>query len=146
MVLNTKHFGELQIEEAKLIQFKDGIPGFPKLNRFILLSEPDGEEGGFFYWLQSAEDPEKAFVLVDMIKYNPDYNPQVEQAYVEDLGSVDPDDFLVYNIAVMPEDPKKMTVNLRAPIVINPNSMLGKQVVCVNEDYEVKHYLFAEAQ
>jgi len=142
MRLNTKHFGEMEADEDKLIVFNEGIPGFETLRRFLLIAE-DEEEDGFFYWLQSVEEPQTAFLLIDMIRFKPDYDPRVEATQVESLESVNPEDFVIYNIAVMPEDVKQMTINLRAPIVINPAAQLGKQVICMNEEYSVKHYLFA---
>jgi len=146
MILNTRHFGEITVDEEKLITFAEGIPGFPALRQFLLLSEQaSGEDDAdeMFYWLQSVEETETAFVLLDMMKYKPDYNPFVEESQVECLGTTDPADFLIYNIAVMPGDPKRITVNLRAPIVINPEKRLGKQVICTNDDYDIQHKLFA---
>ena len=141
MVIQTKHFGDIEADEEKLLTFKDGIPGFEELHTFLLIAE-DEENGSYFYWLQSVDNPQTAFLMIDMIRFKPDYDPRVEAEQVADLESDDPADFVIYNIAVMPKDVKEMTVNLRAPVVINPGKRLGKQVVCMNEEYDVKHYLF----
>jgi len=142
MILDTKHFGEMETDASKFITFKDGIPGFEELRQFLLIAEEDGEDN-FFYWLQSVEQAQTAFLLIDMIRYMPEYDPKVEASQVESLESINPEDFVIYNIAVLPEDAKQLSVNLRAPIVINPQTRLGKQVVCLNDEYDVKHYLFA---
>jgi flagellar assembly factor FliW len=146
MTLDTKHFGAIDIDESKIIEFKEGIPGFLNLNRFVLLAEPDehASDGlrGMLYWLQSVDDPSVAFVMVNMVKYMPDYNPLIDQEQIEGLGSYDPDKFVFYNIAVIPENVKDATVNLKAPVVINDEIKQGKQVICANEEYTVRHYMF----
>lgn len=145
MKLDTKHFGEIDIEESKIIEFKEGIPGFSDLNRFVLLAEPSEKtdaDGGLFYWLQSVDDSSIAFVMVNMVKYMPDYNPLVEADQIAGLGEFDPNKFLFYNIAVLPEDIKEATVNLKAPVVINDETKQGKQVICTNEEYTVRHFMF----
>lgn len=144
MKLDTRHFGEIDIEESKFINFSEGIPGFEHLHNFALMAEPNSDQNsdGVFYWLQSTEDPDTAFILVDMIRYNPEYDPLVSEIQMDGLGEYNEEDFRVYNIAVMPDDVKNMTVNLKAPIVINTANKKGKQVVCNNEDYTVRHYMF----
>ena len=144
MRLNTKHFGEVEIEESKIIEFSEGVPGFANLNKFVLLAEPNqsNETDGMFYWLQSIDNPEVAFVMVNMVKYMPGYNPLVDADQMQGLGDYDPDKFVFYNIAVLPENIKEATVNLKAPVVINDELKKGKQVICTNEEYTVRHYMF----
>ena len=147
MRLDTRNFGELDIDESKIIEFKSGIPGYPQLRQFILLSDknsdsPEDDQDGLLYWLQSVEDKDLAFVMVDMVRYNPSYDPRVSEDEIAELGNYDPETFCFYNIAVLPENMNDMTVNLKAPVVINSQSMLGKQVICENEEYTVRHYMF----
>lgn len=144
MRLNTRHFGEIDVDENKRITFDEGIPGFESLHDFVLMAEPDDDpdSGGVFYWMQSTEDPDTAFILVDMIRYNPEYDPLVSEVQMDGLGDYNENDFRVYNIAVMPDDVKNMTVNLKAPIVINTALKKGRQVICTNDDYTVRHYMF----
>ena len=146
MKLSTRHFGEIDIEENKIIEFSEGIPGFQNLNQFVLLGEQDDDEtdsdAGVFYWLQSVDDPSTAFVMVNMVKYMPEYNPLVEVDQITGLGEYDADKFVFYNIAVFPENIKEATVNLKAPIVINDELKKGKQVICTNEEYAVSHFMF----
>lgn len=146
MILNTKHFGEIDIDENKIIEFREGLPGFTNLNRFVLIAEPNDHETeelkGLIYWLQSVEDPSIAFVMVNMVKYMPDYNPLIEPEQIQGLGDYDPEKFVFYNIAVIPDEIKEATVNLKAPVVINDEIKQGKQVICTNEEYTVRHYMF----
>ena len=145
MKLDTKHFGQIDVDDSKVIDFNEGVPGFVDLRKFVLLAEP-GEQSdkstGLFYWLQSVDDPSIAFVMVNMVKYMPEYNPLVEVEQIEDLGQYDPDKFFFYNIAVLPENIKDATVNLKAPVIINNELKKGKQVICTNEEYTVSHFMF----
>ncbi len=146
MKLETKHFGTIEVDEGKIINFNEGLPGFPELRRFLLMTEPKQGEGqssdGVFFWLQSVDEPNVAFVLLNMLKIMPEYNPLVERTDMENLGEYDEQTFNFYNIAVLPDDIKNMTVNLKAPVVINTEKRTGKQVVCTNDEYTVRHYMF----
>jgi len=137
MKLNTKHFGEIEIDESSILTFEDGLPGFPDDRQFTII---ENEEP--FCWLQSVTDGDNAFILVDALKIMPDYNPQVDSSELSPLGDYNPTDFLILNIVVLPENVRDMTVNLMAPVVINTVEKKGRQVVAKNENYGVRHYVF----
>ena len=137
MNLTTRSFGEIKIANDDIINFKEGLPGFPDDKRFVLLTEP----GNSIAFLQSVDDGETSFVMVDMVGVMPDYNPHVDECLIEDLGKYEPTNFLIYNIVTVNEDLKDSTVNLKAPIIINAAEKKGKQIVCEN-DYSVKAPLF----
>ena len=145
MKLTTRQFGEIEIEDNKIIDFNEGLPGFPELHKFTLMENRDEtpDVKGTFYWLQSVEDGDISFVLVDMNRFMPDYDPKVEEEQVAELGKFDAETFFVYNIAVVPPNVREMTVNLKAPVLINTSSQKGKQVICNNEEYTVRHTMFA---
>ncbi|MDR1687569.1 MAG: flagellar assembly protein FliW [Clostridiales bacterium] len=151
MKLTTRHFGEIEIDEEKVISFGEGLPGFPDDRRFILLEgskdeqETQQEDSSPFYWLQSVDDGNVAFIIMDVFAVVPDYNPQINPNDISELGVYNKDtkeNFLIYNIVVLPEDVKKMSVNLVAPVIINQTIKKGKQVIASNTDYNVRHYLF----
>jgi flagellar assembly factor FliW len=138
MKLETRNFGEIEILEEDIIDFKDGLPGFPKDRRFVLLSEDDSPVS----FLQSVDGGDVSFVVVDMLAFMPDYNPRVDENFIQDLGTFEPANFLIFNIATIFDNLKESTVNLKAPIVVNAVEKKGKQVVCENEEYSVKDALF----
>jgi flagellar assembly factor FliW len=76
----------------------------------------------------------------------PDYNPLVEPDEVSELGELGDAALEIYNITVIPEEIKQMRVNLKAPIVINPVTMKGKQIIVSNDEYNVRHYIFDELE
>ena len=140
MKITTNQLGEIEINEEEIIQFQYGIPGFPGLTRYIMIA-PDSDEEIFSY-LQSVENPEVSFVLMYVNALIPEYSPIVDKEYLEDLGAFKDEDLLMYNIANIPDNIREMTVNLRAPIIINSLTYKGKQVVANNEEYAVKHKVF----
>lgn len=143
MILNTKNFGEIEIDESKIIKFNDGIPGFVDLKNYVLIYDED--EKSPFYWLQSIDDTEIAFVMINMFNFMKDYSPLIEEEELKVLGKYDSeDDIFIYNIVVIPNDIKKMSVNLKAPVIINTKTNKGKQFIANNEDYSIKYYLYEE--
>ena len=63
---------------------------------------------------------------------------------LEDLGEIKDDSLIIYNIVVIPPVISKMSVNLKAPIVINAETKKGKQLITKNEDYPIKYYFYEE--
>jgi flagellar assembly factor FliW len=140
----TRHFGEISYDASKTLRFPAGIPGFPDSKTFLLMSESDDEDT--FFWLQSLDEGNVAFTLMNVYKALPDYNPLVSEEELAELGGVTGTPLEIYNIAVIPEDAKEMRVNLKAPVVINVDSGMGKQVICENDDYPIRYMIFDELQ
>ncbi|MCL2415720.1 MAG: flagellar assembly protein FliW [Defluviitaleaceae bacterium] len=141
MRIISSQFGEIEINNDSIITFNEGLPGFYDLRCFALLS--DANEDGLIFHLQSIDSEEVAFVLVDMAALAQDYDPLVDPGHLDGLGEYEPENFLILNVATIPENIHDITVNLKAPIVINWELKRGKQVVCANEEYHVRHRLFA---
>ena len=142
--LTTYHFGEIEYDEEKIINFPQGLPGFPDDKRFLLMSEDEDED--MFFWLQSVDNGDVAFTLMNVYSVLPYYDPQVDEEELPELGKIISAPLEIYNIAVIPEDVRQMRVNLKAPVVINMEAGLGKQVVCTNEDYQIRYYIFEELE
>ncbi|MCL2386789.1 MAG: flagellar assembly protein FliW [Defluviitaleaceae bacterium] len=141
---NTKHFGEINYDPERVIHFPEGIPGFPESKNYLLMSENEDED--MFFWLQSVDDGDVAFTLMDVYKVLLDYDPQVEEDDIFELGKIENTPLLIYNIVVIPDYTRNMRVNLRAPVVINLGTGLGKQVICNNEDYPIRFMIFEEME
>ena len=142
--LNTKHFGEIEYDPQKTITFPEGIPGFPDSKRYLLMSEDPNEE--LFFWLQSLDEGDVAFTLMDVYKVLPYYDPHVEEDEMLAVGEISANPLLIYNIVVIPDYVREMRVNLRAPVVMNIDTGLGKQVICTNEDYSIRFMIFEELE
>ena len=142
--LTTFHFGEIEYDEKKVINFPNGIPGFPDDRRFLFMSEDENED--MFFWLQSVDNGDVAFTLMNVYSVLPNYDPHVDEEEMKELGEITGSPLEIYNIAVIPEDAKQMRVNLMAPVVINMEAGLGRQVVCTNDDYPIRYYIFEELE
>ena len=142
MKLKTRFFGEIDIDNKKIINFEEGLPGFEDLSKFLFMTDED--ENSHFCWLQSIENIDVVFTLFNVFNFLPDYNPIAEVESLEKLGEAKEDDLIIYCIANIPEDIKNMSINLKAPIVINMNNNKAKQVICNNEEYAVKYYIYKE--
>ena len=143
MKLTTRIFGEVEIEDSKIINFPNGIIGFPDLTRFTLIHDEEEESGkNTIRWLQSIDEPGFAMPVIDPLVVCPDYSPSVDETKVADIGDVKDEDVLVLVTVTVPHDLTKMTVNLMGPFVINTASMKGVQTIVENSDYPVKFPIY----
>lgn len=140
MEINTRVFGEINIDDDKIISFEDGIIGYPEMKRFALLHNIEKKDG--IRWLQSMDIPEFALPVMDPIVVEPHYNPEIEDELLKPLGTLAPDSMLVLVTVAVPSDLKKMTVNLKAPIVLNAECKKGCQVIVDGDEYPVKFPIY----
>ncbi|MCR4435068.1 MAG: flagellar assembly protein FliW [Clostridiales bacterium] len=142
MQLDTKHFGVVEINEEGILDFPEGLPSFEHVKKFVILDASNEETP--FKWLQSVDEPDLAFVIVDPFKIKNDYEVNIKDEVLEAMGIEKAEDVLIYSIVVIPEDVSLMTMNLRAPLVINVKNKRGMQVVLDTDRYSVRHYILEE--
>lgn len=142
MLLETKHFGEIDYSEESVIKFNAGLPGFDHSKKFILIDSP--EENSIFKWLQSVDEPQLAFAVVNPFLVKADYDFEINDEDAGCLGIESPEDVTVYSILVVPEDLTKVSMNLKAPVIINPRRREGAQIVLDTDVYTVRHYILDE--
>lgn len=141
MKILTKIFGEIEVNEEKVINFDEGIIGFPDLNRFMLIHDVEAEKKTVS-WLQSIDEPAFAMPVVDPLAVDKEYNPVVEDELLKPLGDMVEEDIIVLVTMTVPVDVKKATVNLKAPIVVNSNNLKACQIILDDEKYLVKHPVY----
>lgn len=140
MKVTTRVFGEITIDDEKIITFPKGIIGFPDLTEFALVH--DSEKGtDTIHWLQSIQEPAFAMPVMDPLIVYPDYNPEVEDELLSHLGKLDPEEMLVLVTVTVPKDLTKMSVNLKGPIVVNAAERKAAQVI-VDDEYQVKFPIY----
>lgn len=141
MHILTKIFGEIIIDDDKIIQFPNGIIGFPELTEFTLVH--DEEKGtDSIHWLQSIQEPAFAMPVMDPLIVCPDYNPEADDELLNVLGTIVPEELLVLVTVTVPSDLTKMSVNLRGPIVINAAEKKATQIIVEGEEYPVKFPIY----
>ena len=138
MEAKTRLFGDINIDDSKIIHFVNGLVGFPELRDFALIFDGDNNSGEGVQWLQSMQDGNFAIPVINPLHVLEDYNPIVEDELLTPLGEFTPDDMLVLVTITVPADVTKMTVNLKGPIVINALNCKACQVVAEDEDLKVK--------
>ncbi|HUI69356.1 MAG TPA: flagellar assembly protein FliW [Spirochaetia bacterium] len=140
MKIRTKPYGEMEIEDRQRIVFPRGIFGFEDLREFALLDAAQAP----FYWLQSLQRVEIAFVLIDPLFFRPDYTPDVDPAELQEIDIRGPDDMLLFTIVTIPEDSSRMTANLQGPLLINRRTRVGRQSISSNPQWGVRHTILEE--
>jgi flagellar assembly factor FliW len=143
MEIMTRDFGRLEIEKSDIISFKSGLPGFDNLKDFVLL--PLGEESPFIV-MQSVDDSDIAFVTVEPGNLMQNYEFEINDKTEKELKIEKISDLLILNIITLKDEIKKSTANLSAPIVINIEDKLGKQVILDDQRYQVRYEIFASAE
>jgi flagellar assembly factor FliW len=136
--ISTTRFGELELEDAKVIDMPDGMVGFSE-RRFVILNP---ENGGPFCWYQSVENPALSFVVVDPAGFYPEYKVKLTREEYDRLQLEPGAEMVVMCVVIMSPDPHRITINLLGPIVLNPTTMIARQVV-MEGDHTTRHLLFA---
>lgn len=139
----TSRFGEIEVDEAKIVHFQDGIPAFEDEHEFIILPY---EEESPYYFMQSLTSPDLAFLLTIPFLFFNDYTFELDEATIKELDINNQDDVFYYSLVTIPNGSiRYMTANLLAPIVLNGKNMKAKQVVLEKTNYKTKHRLFPDS-
>ncbi|MEO5348759.1 MAG: flagellar assembly protein FliW [Magnetococcus sp. YQC-3] len=127
MEIQGTRFGVLEFKEEEIIILNEGLLGFPMSRRFLLF--PYGEDSSFF-WLQSVDEPEIAFIVVNPFDFfaNVEFVVQDEDALA--LGLERPEDVEIFTLVTIPEGrPQEMRTNLAGPVVVNTQNRQGRQIL-----------------
>jgi flagellar assembly factor FliW len=121
-----------------VITFSKGLPGFETCRGFVL----SATDNSALQCLTSIDGPDASFLAVDPRRVLPGYRCQLTEADRFQLGAAEgSDDGLLWLALLMPEANGQVTVNLRAPVVINPDQMVGQQVIPYHSIYPLRHVL-----
>ena len=139
MKIQSRPFGEVEIEESRIITVQGGMFGFEGYERFVLVGVPEQKP---FEWLQCVDEPTIAFVILRPDVFMPNYKLVMSDADKSALNVQSESELLCYAVCVIPDDMRKITVNLKGPVVIHPKTLRGRQVISLVEQYTVRHPLF----
>ena len=138
ITINTKDFGEIEIDKDEIINFPNGIYAFEDCKEFVIFEKDNYMQ----QWLQYVGEPDPRFIIFKPQDLVSDYNPQIPNWVKEQLQAQD-DEVSLFLIAVIPPDIRNMTVNLKSPIVINFKKRLAIQVILEDQNYSVRERVFA---
>ncbi|OGC75782.1 MAG: hypothetical protein A2Z27_02380 [candidate division Zixibacteria bacterium RBG_16_50_21] len=126
MRLFTTRFGELDVSEKEIITFKDGILGLENLTRYLILRPPESQP---LAWFQSTDKPEIALPVISLQFINLNYELDLDPKSEKDLELKRGGQLEAYFVVYLGKEHGSSQVNLATPIVVNPASRLGKQVL-----------------
>jgi flagellar assembly factor FliW len=143
MKITSHRFGTMDVPEDKIITMERPILGFERL-RFFCLFEID--ELMPFLLMQSTEDPEIGFLVMNPLLFFPDYRIEINSQEIAELEVADSKMVETYVILTIAKKTKDITANLQGPILINAKNNRAKQLVLVNSRYQVQHSVMKAAE
>lgn len=141
MLVKTKFFGEVDLPEEKILTFERGLIGLADYKRFTILYDCEKEETNIS-WLQSVDEPTLALPVIKPWLVKEEYNPTVEDELLSSLGELTEENLVILLTMTVPADIKEMTVNLKAPVIINADTRKAVQIIADNQDYVVKYKVY----
>ena len=144
ILVKTRPFGEIEVDERQIIDFPEGILGFDYIKKFVLLDSED--ENSPLKWLQAFDEPTLAFVIIRPDDFMNEYELAVSQNDIEAVKVTGPENLIVFAIVTIPQDPAHMTANLQGPLIINPQKRIGRQAIMLTDKYSVRHKILDEIQ
>jgi flagellar assembly factor FliW len=145
--VESEKLGDIEVDETKVLTFPHGLLGFDAMRRFALV---DTHDSGFYFWLQSLDDPGLAFLTAVPWPFFPDYEFELPDADRDALGLVEPDEtsddasnptmvLCLLTVGSADDAPgHEITANLLGPLVINTATRVGRQVVLVDGDFTTR--------
>jgi flagellar assembly factor FliW len=141
MNVQTTRFGVVDLDERRIISFPAGLLGFSSYKRFALL-QPD--EDGVFFWLQSLESPELAFVVTDPTMWVQDYEASIRREQMDELALDKLENAQVF--VIVNKYGNALTANLQGPLVINLNNQKAMQLVLADKRWTTRHEIVRVAE
>lgn len=141
MQINSRVFGSIEIDEARVVNLTEPMPGFASLKCFAIL-DPDPESP--FKWFQSVERSDVCFLIADPREFFPDYRVEVSETRLGALDLKRVEDAAVAVVLTAGEDLTKTTANLLAPLIFNTTRNLARQIILEGSDYPVRARVFEE--
>lgn len=139
MVIETRELGLVEISEEDILNFPDGIYGFEQIKEYVILKENNDDS---ILWLQAVSSAYPCFVILNPNHFLKDYRPELPSDVIEKLKANSSSELDCFVIAVIPENIKEMTVNLKSPVVVNFKSKTAMQVILEDVDYPIRYKVF----
>lgn len=147
--ITTRIFGDIAIEDDKIIHFERGILGFPDLKDFTLIFDIEkGNKEDGIKWLQSIDEPGFAMPVMNPSVFITDYEPRFDRDLLTPLGdNLEPANIAMFVTVTVPKgDVTGTTINLKAPIIISLDSNRAVQLISDGDEYSIKYPIYEEMQ
>jgi flagellar assembly factor FliW len=140
MKVDTKAFGQIDVEEKQKVTIPQGLFGFEDYKEYVLIDA----EAQPFIWLQSINEKEIAFILLNPFIFRKDYELNITNEELSEIGLKSPENAMILVIITIPQDGGPITANLQGPIVINTENMTAMQAILADAKWKTKHDVIAE--
>ena len=142
MLVQSTRFGELEVAEEQIMDFPEGLLGFPDEKKFALMEyKPESP----FYILQSMADPDLTFLMINPFAFFNDYDFHMDDALMAEIGVTADNPPTVFNIATVRDKIENMTVNLAGPVLVNMRDRKAAQWVIEKTQFPTRYPLFPAA-
>ena len=141
MNVHTTRFGTVDLDEKRIINFPGGLLGFSSYKTFALL-QPDDD--GVFFWLQSLESPELAFVVTDPTLWVQGYEVAIRREQMEELALGKLEDAQVF--VIVNKYGRSLTANMQGPLVVNIRNHQAAQLVLAEKKWTTRHEIVQVAE
>lgn len=141
METTTSRFGKIEVAKEEVVKFPEGLLGFDRLKEFVILNTQDNSP---FRWLQSIEDGDLAFIIIEPLNFMFSYEIELSDADVRFLDIQKSEEVVMYVIVNIPEKPQDMTANLQGPIIINASNKKARQIISTNSDHVLRARILDE--
>ena len=141
MNVQTTRFGTVEVDDSRLITFPAGLLGFSTFRKFALL-QPDDD--GVFFWLQSIEAPDLAFVVSDPSLWVEGYEATIRREQMQELNLDKLEDAQVF--VIVNKYDRSLTANLQGPLVINLGNQQAMQLVLAEKRWTTRHEIVTLAE
>ncbi len=134
MVLETKAMGKVEVSEDRILTVPEGLFGFEDYKKYALL------DSGYdpFIWLQSLDDSNLAFLIIDPFLISNDYETDIDDESLKKIGIIRPEDIIIMTIVTIPGDGSPITANFQGPLVINKVNKQCMQVILNDNRWTTK--------
>lgn len=142
MQIESTRFGSFDVEASRLLDFEEALLGFPSSSTYAVVEVEDSP----YLWLQSADEPEVAFLATSPFLFFPTYDLELSQSDQRSLGIDDPsqvDVLALLTVHRVVDEPVDITANLLGPIVVNVETRKARQLVLETTEYTTREPLVA---
>ncbi|MCR4953830.1 MAG: flagellar assembly protein FliW [Treponema sp.] len=134
MEIMSKAKGKIEVSDDRLLEIPEGLFGFEEYTKFALV-DSDYEP---FIWLQSTENANLAFLIVDPFLICSTYETDIDDSSLAKIGITKPEDIIIMTIVTVPHDGSAITANFQGPLVINKKNRKCMQVILNDNRWSTK--------
>lgn len=136
MQIKTTRFGNIDVKDESIIRMDEPMIGFERCTSYVLLQDrPDTA----FKWMQSVDDPNVAFLVINPNDFFPDYEVELSDEQADSLELTDPSESVMFTTVTINREESSATTNLVGPIIMNLRTMKASQIVLQDDSYTTRH-------